>query len=129
MMIVKEWLKAFQSNSPNIIARLYHIYGKNQSILQTRRELYIKALSTFADAYGDTQNAQIVRAPGRINLLGTHIDHRGGYVNYVAIDRETILVVSPREDDQVVLHNADAERFGPRAFHISEKFSPNHDMP
>ena len=127
MMIVKEWLKAFQSNSPNIIARLHHIYGENQSILQARRELYIKALSTFADAYGNTQSAQIVRAPGRINLLGTHIDHRGGYVNYVAIDRETVIVVSPREDGQVVLHNADAERFGPRAFHISEKSPPNRN--
>ena len=128
MRTVREWLNAFQSDCPSIIDRTRQIYGENAGILQGRRELYIKVLNTFSNAYGETEKALIVRAPGRINLLGTHIDHRGGYVNYMAIDREMILIASPREDDKVVLHNVDAERFGPREFHISEKFPPNQKV-
>ncbi len=119
-MTVKEWLNAFQGNLMNVAFRMHQIYGTNNSIVETRQNLYIKALRTFATHYDENQKALIVRSPGRINLLGTHVDHRGGYVNYMAIDREMVLVASPRADDRVVLHNAD-DNFTPKTFCISEK--------
>ncbi len=33
----------------------------------------------------------IVRAPGRVNLLGEHVDYNEGFVLPVAIDRDTML--------------------------------------
>ena len=105
-----------------VLARMRQIYGEIPSILAARRKLYIKALRASAGYYGENQTAVIVRSPGRINLLGNHVDHRGGYVNYMAIDREMILVASPREDDTVLLRNADTERFGNRMFRIEEKY-------
>ena len=123
-MTVKEWLNAFENNHRDTVSRMRQVYGDNTAILEARRRLYIKVLRTFADSYGEYPQALIVRSPGRINLLGSHVDHRGGYLNYMAIDRETILVASPRMDDKVVLHNAD-ESFGSRAFHIAEKLPVN----
>jgi len=40
-------------------------------------------------------------APGRVNLIGEHIDYNGGYVFPVALDIGTYIAISPREDNQL----------------------------
>ncbi len=42
----------------------------------------------------------VVRAPGRINLIGEHTDYNAGYVLPAAIDKAVYFAVSPREDDE-----------------------------
>ena len=74
------------------------------------------AFSHFVTLFGDEAPVIAVRAPGRVNLLGMHIDHRGGAVNPIAVN-ELLLTAQPREDDTVVLHNMQ-EQFGPRQFAI-----------
>jgi len=39
--------------------------------------------------------AHIVRAPGRVNLLGEHVDYNNGFVLPAAIDRATYIAFSP----------------------------------
>lgn len=46
---------------------------------------------------------RIVRAPGRVNLIGEHTDYNEGYVLPVAIDLETWLAYVPADDRRVVL--------------------------
>ena len=60
----------------------------------------------FVAKYGD-RPAILASAPGRINLMGRHIEHRGGSVNMMAIEARTTMVVSPREDDVVRIANLD----------------------
>jgi galactokinase len=52
--------------------------------------------------FQETFNAapiHMVRAPGRVNLLGEHVDYNGGFVLPAAIDRATYIAFSPTGDD------------------------------
>jgi galactokinase len=48
----------------------------------------------YAHAY-HSEPAFVVRAPGRVNLLGEHVDYNAGWVLPVAIDRAAYLAVGP----------------------------------
>jgi len=121
----KIWQQKLQKNDNTLQKRLEDIYGTNPDIIASRLPLYEKALATHLEAFGQSDELIISRAPGRINLLGNHIEHRGGYVNYVAVNRETLLVASPRTDDRVIIHNANTERFTAREFSIAELLPPS----
>jgi galactokinase len=52
----------------------------------------------------------LVRAPGRVNLIGEHTDYNDGFVFPIAIDRD-IMVASKRRDDQIVrLYSLDFDK-------------------
>ncbi len=42
-----------------------------------------------------------LRAPGRVDLMGSHTDYNDGYVATMTVDRDTWLVVRPRTDRRV----------------------------
>src|SRR6187455_34735 len=61
-------------------------------------------LVRFGEVFGDAGAA--VRAffsPGRINLMGAHLDYNGGPVMPAAIDRGTFLATRERSDMRAVL--------------------------
>ncbi|MFQ5812858.1 MAG: galactokinase [Anaerolineae bacterium] len=60
----------------------------------------------FAEIFGGEPVA-VVRAPGRVNLIGEHTDYNDGYVLPVAIDRSVLVAAAPRDDRQVVIHALD----------------------
>ena len=58
--------------------------------------------------------ALVVRAPGRVNLIGEHTDYNDGFVLPMAIDRAIWMALRPRQDRFVDVHSLDfdeAERF------------------
>ena len=79
-----------------------------------------QVVQSFGERFGTEQPAVVIRSPGRINLLGRHVDHQGGPVNVMAINREIYLVATPRADDWVNLANADPARFPDRKFRLSD---------
>lgn len=57
-------------------------------------ELIDRIKNIFQDRFGDAP-AHIARAPGRVNLLGEHVDYNDGFVLPAAIDRATYIAFSP----------------------------------
>jgi galactokinase len=45
------------------------------------------------------------RAPGRVNLIGDHVDYSEGFVLPIAIDRMTVFAAAPRDDRVVRLRS------------------------
>lgn len=60
-------------------------------------------LKSFKDIYGDKEEIRIFQSPGRVNLIGEHIDYNGGLVFPCALDFGTIAIVRKREDSIVNL--------------------------
>jgi len=116
---VSEWQRLFAERGGAVDRRLAEIYGPDSGRIARHLPIWKSALDGFAAAFSPDARAIIARSTGRINLLGMHIDHRGGAVNTLGVG-DTVLVAEPREDDRVVLRNLEGG-YGPREFRISEE--------
>ena len=65
----------------------------------------------FSAEYG-SEPAALVRAPGRVNLIGEHTDYNDGFVLPMALDRAAWIALTPRTDGIVRLHALDLEQRG-----------------
>ena len=54
--------------------------------------------------------AALVRAPGRVNLIGEHTDYNDGFVLPMAIDRAVWIALRPRSDRTVVVRALDYQQ-------------------
>ncbi len=76
-----------------------------------------RALTAYRAHFGG-EPAHLVRAPGRVNLIGEHTDYNDGFVLPMAIDRETVVAVGPAPDGRI--HSlacdfgADRDAFAPQ---------------
>ncbi len=86
---------------------------RNHKIVRNLLELYI-------EDFGDT-DVHVFRIPARVNILGTHIDHRGGYVNYLSINREFCCIAGKRADRKIKFHDANKQLYAPGEFEIDRE--------
>ncbi|MBN2289082.1 MAG: hypothetical protein JXQ83_07080 [Candidatus Glassbacteria bacterium] len=112
-----QWLKALEEGT--LDPQFYQYIGTDRHRIDEHSDLLRQALEGFRENFGDSGPVTLVRSPGRVNLIGMHVDHRGGAVNPIAV-KETVVAASPRDDDQVFLANRNPH-FPPRNFRISEE--------
>ncbi|MFH0963020.1 MAG: galactokinase family protein [Planctomycetota bacterium] len=94
------WERRFAHRRPNSLAHL--------------------AARLLSERIGPDRAAILVHSPGRINIMGRHVDHQGGACNLMAINREVVMAASPRPDDRINLWNLDEARYPSRSFSVRE---------
>lgn len=65
------------------------------------QEIVDSITKKFEELYGDTTGAKIYFAPGRVNLIGEHVDYLGGHVFPCALTIGTYMIVKPRTDSAI----------------------------
>lgn len=64
-----------------------------------------KVLKTFQEIY--KEDPMIIRSPGRVNIIGEHLDYNEGFVLPAAIDKAIYVAISKRNDNSIHLHSVD----------------------
>ncbi len=82
-----------------------------------------KLWDTFARLYGEDSEAKMYFAPGRVNLIGEHIDYSGGHVLPCALTLGTYGIAKKREDDKVRLYSENLPEIGVMEYALSDDIS------
>ncbi|KAL6075222.1 Galactokinase [Balamuthia mandrillaris] len=110
-----------QTDFPPVCRELKQIYDFEKEELEAVHARYSALENAFRDRYDGRAPHFFARAPGRVNLIGEHIDYSGYGVLPMALDKhDTILAIaaavpSPQEEGKVNLANMDEERFAARS--------------
>ena len=90
---------------------------------RSRVELLVRK---FEELY-DKHPVIWTRAPGRVDLMGSHTDYNQGYVLTQAIDRETWIAAHPREDCRVTIQSLNME--GSSSFDLKLEIEVDQQVP
>ncbi|MHC4692317.1 MAG: GHMP family kinase ATP-binding protein [Planctomycetota bacterium] len=115
---VSDWIELIKDANGAFHKKLSKIYGDNGNIKSRAAQMCLQTLEAFSSAYGRDRSVIIVRSTGRVNLVGTHIDHRGGSVNPICV-KDMWLVAQPRDDDTVLAKDVESGEFADEQFCIS----------
>ena len=118
MCPVSKWKERLADPGSSLQEEFISLYG-SADLIADPIALLKKCIDAFGRSFGEDREVFVVRSTGRINLLGMHVDHRGGSVNPIAI-KETFFVVEPRDDDQVVLRDVNSDKFPEESFCIGK---------
>ena len=92
------------STKPELIQLTVRFMRNASDWLKEDNPKLTPVLEHFIAKFGD-KKVIVAGSPGRINLMGRHIDHHGGGINVMALDRRLTMVVSPRTDHIVHVTN------------------------
>lgn len=119
---VAEWIRLFTNLPESLLSVLHDIYGDDPHLIKERQETYLTVLQRFSEQYGSSRRVVIARSPGRVNLMGRHIEHRGGNINVISINKEVITVASLADDPRLVRMTNTNPDFPDRFFDIAAHF-------
>ena len=114
----RQWLALLADRNSG--ERLWQpIYGDVPELWREKAKAVEQLLLTHQREFGADRPVWLLRVPARINLMGVHIEHRGGWVNYLPIHRDTWFAVSPRDDHRLLFQNVDS-RYQPFAVELAD---------
>lgn len=97
-----------------VVEQLKDIYHEGKtfdlSIKGCHEPRYQRITERFKEKYG-MHPEFFARAPGRVNIIGEHIDYCGYSVLPAAIEQDMIMAYSVTNDDKIVLNNYDKDLY------------------
>ena len=69
-----------------------------------------KTVKNVVEKFGsefEVASTLLVRSPGRVNIIGEHVDYNEGFVLPAAIDKAIYVAVSKRTDEKIKLYSVD----------------------
>lgn len=92
-----------------VVEQLTDIYQDvNNSIAEKHKPRFENLSRRFVGLYG-VKPAFYCRAPGRVNIIGEHIDYCGYSVLPAALEQDFIMAYIPTDDQQIVINNIDKD--------------------
>ncbi|MCS7224491.1 MAG: hypothetical protein NZ959_08050 [Armatimonadetes bacterium] len=85
-----------------------------------RMALFRQLIERAAQQFGTDATGILARAPGRVNLMGRHIDHRGGRCHPIAIPKEILVFAHPSDRAGIRLHHWNPAHYPDEAFRLSD---------
>ncbi len=110
---------ASRGHNNALLQRAIALHGTRSDAIDSARR-FSRLIERFAERFGKDRRICLYESPGRVNLMGMHIDHRAGVTNPVAM-RERIRTVCSRRDDDVICVHSLSSGFGEGQFRISDR--------
>lgn len=94
-----------------VVSSLSDIYLDVEGSLKSVHEIrYSNLCQRFKNLYGEKPSFY-VRAPGRVNIIGEHIDYCGYSVLPAAIEQDLIIAYIPTDDESITINNIDKDLY------------------
>ena len=77
---------------------------------EANKKRYERLVTTFEKKYGRKPQF-LARAPGRVNIIGEHIDYSGYPVLPMAIEQDIAIACGVTSNSQIMLANVDSDRY------------------
>jgi N-acetylgalactosamine kinase len=103
-------------------------------VVESLREIYSKELTERYEYIAERffQEYQewplfFARAPGRVNIIGEHIDYSGYPVLPMALERDTVMAVGLTTDQKLHLKNCQKTKFPDQILDQDSSLNPDHN--
>lgn len=77
-------------------------------------------IASYLKYFEASDDVSLYYAPGRVNLIGEHIDYNGGFVLPAAISIGTFGVVGKRSDQKLCMVSKNENQLGVKCFHMTD---------
>ncbi|KAJ2845890.1 galactokinase, partial [Coemansia erecta] len=98
------------------VSDLRKVYSLN---VDAQMKRYSRLVAAFKAGYGAKPDF-VARAPGRVNIIGEHIDYCGFPVFPMAIAPDTLIAVRANGSDRVRIANIDGQKYPARDFSVAD---------
>ena len=103
------WTLTVLMNQRDCISAQSRNIKRTASVIETNSESRLERLiAAHKQDFGAAPSFG-VRSPGRVDLMGSHTDYNEGWVLTLPIDRDTWIVATPSDQDQVTIHSLNLE--------------------
>ena len=102
-------------------------------VVESLREIYSKEITEryefiaerFFQEFGEWPSF-FARAPGRVNIIGEHIDYSGYPVLPMALERDTVMAVRVSPNPFITLKNCQRAKFPEQVLDLNPKLTEDH---